>query len=92
MYDTDIEFQLMFFFAYGVLFGGLCKHILPSLIFIVLYEFYVFHMSQFFPPNIKAIDRVLLNVVYIFGWILGRVLILNETGLEEVVDWFCDTF
>lgn len=92
MYDTDIEFQLMFFFAYGILFGGISKNIFSSLVFIVIYEFYVFHMSRFFPPNVKVIDRVLLNVVYIFGWILGRVLMINQTGLEEVVDCFDSLF
>lgn len=88
MYDTDVEFQLITFFAYGILFGGISRNIIFSLIFIVIYEFYVFHISRFFPPNVKSIDRILLNLVYIFGWILGRFLMLNESGFEEVVDCF----
>jgi len=88
MYDKDLEFQLIFFFACGLLFGGLFNHIIYTLIFIAIYEFYVFHITRFFPPKSKAIDRVLLNVVYIFGWILGHSLMLNESGLEEVVECF----
>lgn len=86
MYDKDLQFQLIFFFAYGILFGGLSPSIFYSFLFIVVYEFYVFHMSKNFPPIVRELDRILLNVVYIGGWILGRCLMLNETGLETTWD------
>lgn len=92
MYDTDIDFQLIFFFASGVIFGGLARSIFFTIALIIIYEYYVFHVSRFYPPNVKTLDRILLNVIYIFGWVLGRALMLNESGFEEVSDSFYGTF
>lgn len=92
MYNTDIEFQFIFFLASGLLFGGISRSLILSLIFIIVYEFYIFHISRFYPPKVRAIDRVLFNVAYIFGWILGRILMLNETGLEDIADRFDKLF
>lgn len=86
MYEKDFPFQLLFFFMYGVMFGGIAKNILYSILFIIVYEFYVFNSTRFFPPNVREVDRVLLNIVYIGGWIIGRCLMLNETGLECIWD------
>lgn len=90
MYDTDLEFQSIFFLAYGILFGGLSSSLLVTMVFLLLYEYYVFQVSQFYPPGVKYFDRIFVNIIFIFGWILGRVLILNETGFEEISDalWF----
>lgn len=86
MYDKDIPFQLIFFLTFGILFGGIAMNLFFSLLFIVIYEFYVFHISRMFPPKVREIDRILLNLIYIFGWILGRCLMLNETGFEEIFE------
>lgn len=88
MYDNDVEFQSILFLAYGILIGGISNSLFFILVFIVLYEFYVFHISRMFPPNVKNLDRVLLNVMFIFGWIIGRILMLNETGIEDIIDYF----
>lgn len=91
MYDTNIEFQIISFLAYGVLLGGISKHVLFVIFFCIVYEFYVFHISRFYPPEVKTLDRILLNLIFIFGWVVGRFLMLNESGLEEVVDLFNET-
>lgn len=88
MYGEDIELQCVFFLAYGILFGGLSSSLFISVIFVIIYEFYVFNITLYFPPEVKAVDRVLVNVVFFFGWIVGRLLMLNETGLEEYIDYF----
>jgi hypothetical protein len=88
MYHTDIGFQAILFFAFGILFGGMLKHLFFSLIFIFFYEFYVFHISRFYPPSVRELDRILLNVIYIFGWILGHILMFNKTGVEELIEFF----
>lgn len=85
-YDTNIEFQIVSFLAYGVLFGGISKSLFFVILFCVVYEFYVFHISRFYPPEVKDLDRVILNLIFIFGWIVGRFLMLNESGLEDVID------
>ena len=91
MYDTDIEFQIISFLTYGILFGGLSKSLLFVIFFTIVYEFYVFHVSRFYPPEVKSFDRILLNLIFIFGWIVGRFLMLNESGIEEIVDLFNQT-
>lgn len=88
MYNSNIEFQIILFLMYGILFGGICKNILIPFIFIVIYEFYIFHITRFFPPKVRELDRFLINIVYIFGWILGRILMLNETGFEDLFNFF----
>ena len=90
MYDTNIEFQIISFLAYGVLFGGISKSLLFVILFCIIYEFYIFHISRFFPPEVKSLDRILLNFIFIFGWIVGRFLMLIESGVEEIVDLFND--
>lgn len=85
MYDKDMPFQLVFFFAYGLLFGGL-SNLYLSIAFIIVYEFFIFHISRFYPPKVKEVDRFLLNLVYIFGWIFGRCMMLNETGFEDLFE------
>ena len=88
MHNKDIEFQIIASLASGLLFGGLSKTILFTILFVLVFEFFVFHSSKFYPPIVKGEDRVLINLVFFLGWIVGRVLMLNETGLEEVVEYF----
>jgi len=88
MYDKDVEFQIIVSLASGLLFGGVSMHIFFTLLFVLGFEFYVFWISKFYPPITKDVDRVLINLVFFFGWIFGRYLMLNETGLEDCVDYF----
>ena len=88
MYDKDIEFQIVTSLATGLLFGGLSKTILFTILFVVVFEFVVFHSSKFYPPVVKEEDRFIINLVFFLGWIIGRVLMLNETGFEDAVDFF----
>lgn len=88
MYDTNIEFQCVFFLAYGILFGGISSSLFITIIFVLIYEFYVYHISQFYPPSVQAFDRVLVNIIFFYGWIIGRWLMLNETGIEECIEYF----
>ena len=88
MYDKDIEFQIITSLASGLLFGGISRTILFTVIFVLVFEFVVFYSSRFYPPKVKDEDRILINLVFFLGWIVGRVLMLNETGLEEAVEFF----
>lgn len=90
MYNTDIELQAVFFLAYGFLFGGISTSLFITIIFVIVYEFYVFNITLIYPPEVRAIDRVLLNLIFFLGWVLGRLLILNECGLEEPINYFIE--
>lgn len=88
MTDNNLPFNIIFFFTYGVLIGSISQNILYSILFIIIYEFYLFHITRFFPPKVREIDRIILNIIYIGGWILGHCLMLNETGLEKIFDGY----
>lgn len=90
MYGTDIELQCVFFLAYGILFGGISSSLFMTILFVIVYEFYVFNITLYFPPEVRAVDRVLVNIVFFFGWVLGRLLMLNETGFEEPINYFSE--
>lgn len=88
MYHTDTDFQALFFLAGGILSGGISSSLFISVLLLIIYEFYIFHISRFYPPAVKEFDRFLFNLLYIFGWIIGRILMLNETGFEDVFAYF----
>lgn len=90
MYNKDVELQIVSSLAMGILFGALTKTILFSLLFIVFFEFLVFNYTSAHPPVVKSQERFLINLVFILGWIIGRVLILNETGFEDPVEFFLE--
>ena len=88
MHQIDLEFQIITSLASGLLCGGLSKTILFTILCVIVFEFVIFHSSKFFPPVVKGVDRVLINLAFFLGWILGRVLMLDENGFEEVVEYF----
>lgn len=90
MYHKDIELQIVSSLAMGILFGALTKTILFSLLFILFFEFAVFHYTQVYPPSVRSEDRFLINLIFLLGWVIGRVLILNETGFEDPVKFFLE--
>ena len=86
MYNTDLEFQSIFFLCYGILFGGISGSLLLTILLIIIYEYYVFHVSNFYQPKVREYDRIFVNLIFLLGWILGRVLLLNETGFEDIFE------
>lgn len=90
MYHKDVELQIVSSLAMGILFGALSKTILFSLLFIVFFEFLVFHYTSAYPPTVRSEDRFLINLVFVLGWVIGRVLLLNETGFEDPVQFFLE--
>ena len=86
MYNTDLEFQSIFFLCSGILFGGISGSLLLTILLIIIYEYYVFHVSNFYPQKVREYDRIFVNLIFLLGWILGRVLLLNETGFEDIFE------
>lgn len=83
---NGVDFQIFLSLCSGLLFGPLSSSILITIVFVFIYEFALFHYSSFFPPKVKALDRVLCNIFFFFGWILGRKLLLNELGIEGIFE------
>lgn len=88
MYGTNVEFQIVSFLVYGLLFGGISSNLFFILLYCIFYEYFIFHISMFFPPKVKSLERVLLNLIFILGWVLGRYLMLNQSGFEDIIEYF----
>uniref|UniRef100_A0A6C0BCE0 Uncharacterized protein n=1 Tax=viral metagenome TaxID=1070528 RepID=A0A6C0BCE0_9ZZZZ len=86
--QDNIEFQIISSFASGILFGGLSRSIFFTILFVLAFEFCVIHYSRFYPPEVMTYERVIVNIFFLLGWILGRILMLNETGFEDIVEFF----
>lgn len=88
MLDNNIEFQAISSLATGLIFGSLSISFFFMIFFVMIYEFFVYVLSIKFPPTPKSYDRVFVNVTFLVGWLLGRSLILNENGVQEIWDDF----
>lgn len=78
----NFEFQVVASLASGLLFGPFSHNILTTIIFVIIYEFAMFHYTEYYPPKVRALDRVVVNLFFFFGWCLGRILMRNETGFD----------
>jgi len=79
--ESNTEFnQIIIAFTYGLLFGSLSWGLLWFIIFVVIYECFLFYVTD--GLNYKWITRIVVNLFLIFGWVLGRWLILNRTGFN----------
>ena len=81
-------FQIISAFIIGVLFGPLSWGLYYSIIFIVIYEVLLFHFTKNYPGVYKFQTRLLANLFGIYGWLIGRFLIKNETGFECLCKYF----
>uniref|UniRef100_A0A6C0AEB7 Uncharacterized protein n=1 Tax=viral metagenome TaxID=1070528 RepID=A0A6C0AEB7_9ZZZZ len=83
---SDLWFGILFSLFMGLIFGPLSICIEYSLIFLVLYEIFIFAISSDYGHE-KISYRILLNIFYLIGWIWGRWLYLNSTGIEHFICW-----
>jgi len=82
-YRENIELQIILSFALGLLFAPMSYGIEYTFLFIIIFEFYVFIITTKYPPCIRFVDRLLINLFFIFGWIISRINFCNETGMER---------
>lgn len=83
---TTLEFQIVFSLFYGLVVGLFSYSILTLFFSIILFEYLTYAWSTLYPPGDKIEDRLLLNVVFIFGWVMSRYLFLRETGFETCIE------
>lgn len=81
-YTEDIVFQAIFSLMTGLFFSMLSYHIFYTISFVILYEIYIIFITRMYPPHVRFIDRVIVNIFFFTGWILARVFYCNETGCE----------
>lgn len=78
-------FQIVSAFALGLLFGPLSWGIGYNIFFIIIYEILLFYFTKNFPGVYKIQTRIIANLAGLYGWVLGRTLLINETGLEKYI-------
>jgi len=84
-HTEDIEFQIIFSFVLGIIFAPLSYGIEYTFAFVVLFEIYVFCITSMYPPSVKGIDRININLFFFFGWVLGRIFVCEECGLDHYI-------
>jgi hypothetical protein len=85
-YTENIEYQMGISFILGFLFAPFSWGISYTLYFVIIFEVYVFLITANYPPQVKGIDRVLINLFFFVGWFISRIIFCNETGCEEALD------
>jgi hypothetical protein len=80
---TSTEFsQIVFSFALGLISGPLSRGISFFFLFVCIYEIALWRITEGLPIYWQMRTRVVVNLASFLGWIVGRYLILEETGLE----------
>jgi len=81
------EFQILMGLFFGLMLGLFSPNLFTTVLFTMFFEYIVFASSVLYPPGQKMEERILINVVYIFGWTFSRFLFLRETGFEPCIQW-----
>ena len=84
-FGQDIEFQITVSLAFGFLWGGISWGLAWSLLGIILYELWVCWITQQYGYKIRATERVIVNLCFLIGWVLARILTQQEIGEEETI-------
>ena len=82
---TTPEFQVLMGLFFGLLLGLFSHSLFGTILFTIFFEYIIFVSAVLYPPGEKLEDRILINVVYIFGWCFSRFLFLRETGCESCI-------
>lgn len=76
--------EIVVAFVIGLFFGPLSSGFIYFLISIIVLELFAFYTTRKLPEGYKWYMRVVINLAGIIGWILGRWLVINETGVEHL--------
>ena len=80
-YTTDLN-QIALGFVLGLLFGGFSSGLIWFIIYVILFEIYIYYITRELDTEWKLLSRIGINCATLIGWILGRWLVLNKTGFE----------
>jgi hypothetical protein len=87
-FRSDFEFQVIFSFALGLLLAPFSWGLIFTILYVIFYEVYVILVTASYPPSIKMMDRVVINLFFIFGWVISRIIYCDESGFEPCFDYF----
>lgn len=72
-----IEFEILLSLSSGILFGPLSKGFIYTVLFVLLYEFFVlvYYIKNNNIHKFNIDDRVLINLYFFIGWTLSRLIV-----------------
>lgn len=82
--EVNMDFDIVLSFTIGILLGGLSYNILFVILFAVFGEIFMMAFLKIKFNEVMYVNRVINKIFYLGGWIIGRILFLNETGLEII--------
>lgn len=74
--------QLLIAFVIGLLLGPFSSNLLLRVIFLVLYVAVIYYFTRGEKPYWRALTRLAIISISLYGYFLGRWLTLDTTGLE----------
>ncbi len=83
---TNIEFQYILGLSTGMFFGAFSSSIFITFLYIVFFEIVIFQLATYEIMSTFMLERTLINVLFLFGWVLSRIFYLRETGFEPFLD------
>jgi hypothetical protein len=81
-HNTEM-FQYITAFTFGLAFGAVSFGLLWLLIFLVIYEFLWILLTRAQYPYWRLYVRILVNILSIIGWCLGRWIYLGLNPFNE---------
>lgn len=82
---SNALFEAILGLAMGLFLGVYSHGLFMTLIFTIFFEYYVFVSGEIKGNPSETGDRILINVVYLFGWVLSKFLFVRETGFEDLI-------
>ena len=72
-----IEFEILLSLSSGILFGPLSKGFIYTVLFVLLYEFFVlvYYIKKNNINKFNIDDRILINLYFFIGWTLSRLIV-----------------
>lgn len=92
---NNVLFESLLAIASGLALGAYSSGLFVIFVFLIFFEYCVFVFDTLGANKNDGLDRVLIAVVYLFGWTMSRFLFIRETGLEplaENIELFYNTF
>lgn len=87
MIKFNPEFQSVLGLSMGVFFGVFSYGLFMTILYISAFEYMTFAMAYLAANDDTLVsDRITVNLMFLFGWVLSKYLLVRETGFEETYD------
>ena len=86
MEKSNFIFNGVFSLSFGIFFGTITKSFFSLVFYTFFYEFIYFFYTFYTKDEIEFSSRIVLNLLYFFGWILSKFVLFRKTGLEDPIN------